>query len=147
MFFRIVVLKNFSVFTGKHQCWSLFLIKLQTWRLAKRLQNKCFPVNIAKFLRTPFLQNTSGGCFYKMMKFYKDMSTFFLTGWRHMSRKNTMEISSIYWSVLLLILFNWLFYPALAGWSDCMGKVRPDKAGSRLYKRGIPSCRDEKFYM
>ena len=26
----------------------------------KRLWHKCFPVNFAKFLRTPFLQNTSG---------------------------------------------------------------------------------------
>ena len=28
--------------------------------LKKRLGRKCFPVNFAKFLRTPFLQNTSG---------------------------------------------------------------------------------------
>ena len=25
MFFKIVVLKNFAIFTGKHLCWSLFL--------------------------------------------------------------------------------------------------------------------------
>ena len=24
---------------------------------------ECFPVNFVEFLRTPFLQNTSGGCF------------------------------------------------------------------------------------
>ena len=29
----------------------------------KRLQHKCFLVKFAKFLRTPFLQNTSGGYF------------------------------------------------------------------------------------
>ena len=29
MFFKMVVLKNFSIFTGKHLCWNLFLIKLQ----------------------------------------------------------------------------------------------------------------------
>ena len=30
----------------------------------KKLRNRCSPVNIAKFLRTPFfLKNTSGGCF------------------------------------------------------------------------------------
>ena len=29
----------------------------------KSLQHRCFPVNFAKFLRTPFLKNTSGGCF------------------------------------------------------------------------------------
>ena len=60
--------------------WSLFLIKLQTCRPAKRLQHRYFPVNIAKFLRTPFLQNASD-CFCKMMKFNKDstfVSIFFL---------------------------------------------------------------------
>ena len=44
-----------------------FLIKLQVSRLAtllkKRLWHRSFPVNFAKFLRTTFLQNTSGGCF------------------------------------------------------------------------------------
>ena len=29
MFFKIGVLKNFALFTGRHLCWSLFLIKLQ----------------------------------------------------------------------------------------------------------------------
>ena len=29
MFFKISVLENFAIFTGKHLCWSLFLIKLQ----------------------------------------------------------------------------------------------------------------------
>ena len=28
--------------------------------LKKRLWHRCFPVNFAKFLRTPFSQNTSG---------------------------------------------------------------------------------------
>ena len=31
--------------------------------LKKRLWRRCFPVNFAKFLRTPILQNTSGGRF------------------------------------------------------------------------------------
>ena len=56
------LLRNFAKFTGKHQ--SLFLIKAQTLRpvtlFKKRLWQKCFPVNFAKFLRAPFLQNTSG---------------------------------------------------------------------------------------
>ena len=29
MFFKIAVLENFAIFTGKHLCSSLFLIKLQ----------------------------------------------------------------------------------------------------------------------
>ena len=32
MFFKIGFLKHFTIFTGKHPCWSLFSIKLQAWR-------------------------------------------------------------------------------------------------------------------
>ena len=56
MFFKIDVLKIFAIFTRKHLCCSLFLIKLQafgTGTLLKRDSNK--GVNIAKFLRTAFL--------------------------------------------------------------------------------------------
>ena len=58
------VLRNFEKFTGKHLCQSLFFNKVVGLRpatlLKKRLWHRCFPVNFAKFLRTPFLQNTSG---------------------------------------------------------------------------------------
>ena len=47
------VLRNFTKFSGKHLCQSLFLLK-------KRLRHRCFPVSFVKFPRTPFLQNTSG---------------------------------------------------------------------------------------
>ena len=49
--FKMGVLKIVVVFTGKHLCWSLFLITF----LARGLQQRCFPVNFAKFLRTAFL--------------------------------------------------------------------------------------------
>ena len=42
IFFKIGILKNFSIFTGKHRCESLFLIKLQAWKpatLLKRVPN------------------------------------------------------------------------------------------------------------
>ena len=47
-----------------------FLIKLSqpATLLKKRLSHRCFPVNFAKFLRTLFLQNTSGGYFYNKSK-------------------------------------------------------------------------------
>ena len=45
MFFKVVVLNNFVMLKIKHLCWSLFLIDFLG----------CFPVNIAKFLRTAFL--------------------------------------------------------------------------------------------
>ena len=47
------VLRNFAKFTGEYLCQSLFFNK------ATSLRHRCFPVNFSKFLRTPFLQNTS----------------------------------------------------------------------------------------
>ena len=56
--------ENFAKFTGKYLCQSLFFNKVagvMTATLFKnRLWHRRFPVNFAKFLRTPFLQNTSG---------------------------------------------------------------------------------------
>ena len=60
---KVVVLPNLI---EKHLCWSLFFIKLQACNfIKKRLQHRCFPVKSAKFFKTLFLQNTSGGCFCK----------------------------------------------------------------------------------
>ena len=66
-------LRNFEKFRGKHLLQSLFfnkvaglksatLLKRRLWPKAcnvikKRL--RCFPMNFAKFLRTPYLQDTS----------------------------------------------------------------------------------------
>ena len=44
MFFKVGVLKHFAIFTANHGC---NFIK-------KRLKHSCFPVNIAKVLRTLF---------------------------------------------------------------------------------------------
>ena len=70
MFFKIGVLKHFSNFTEKQLCWSLFLIKLHargSANLLKRESNTTvFPVKFTKFLRAPFLQNTSAGCFWNV---------------------------------------------------------------------------------
>ena len=48
------VLRNFAKVTGKHMCQSLW-----HW---------CFPMDFAKFLRTPFLQNTPDDCFCNKLK-------------------------------------------------------------------------------
>ena len=58
------VLRNFAKFTGKHLCQGLLFNKVAgqarpATLLKKSLWHRCFPVNFAKFLRTPFLQNTS----------------------------------------------------------------------------------------
>ena len=55
------VLENFTKFTGKHLCQSLFFNKVAgpgprpATLLKKRLWHRCFPVNFVKFPRTPFL--------------------------------------------------------------------------------------------
>ena len=50
-------IKNVTIFTGKHLRWSLFLLKPAS--LLERDSNLCFPVNIAKFLRTLILKKVS----------------------------------------------------------------------------------------
>ena len=61
------VLKNFAKLTGKHLCLSLFFNKVASRRsatlLKKKLWHRCFPVDFAKFLRTPF--------FYSFAKFLR----------------------------------------------------------------------------
>ena len=54
-------LRNFTKFTGKHLCQSLFFNKVAGLRpttLLKRDSNTCFPVNFVKILRIPLV-----GCF------------------------------------------------------------------------------------
>ena len=60
---RTNVIKNFAKFTG-NTCDGVFFNKVVGHRpaalLKKRPRYRCFPVNIAKFLRTSFLEGTSG---------------------------------------------------------------------------------------
>ena len=54
-------IRNAAKFTGKHPYQSLFFNKVAGLRPAtlvkKRLRRRCFPVNFAKFIRTPILKN------------------------------------------------------------------------------------------
>ena len=55
------VLRNFAKSIGKHPCQSLFVNEVTglglrpATLLKKRIWHRCFPVNFAKFPRTPFL--------------------------------------------------------------------------------------------
>ena len=64
------VFKNFAKFTGKQLRQSLFFNKVTVLRTAillkKRLWRWCFPVNFSKFLKAPFLKNTSGRLLLKI---------------------------------------------------------------------------------
>ena len=62
--------------------------------------------------------------FHKLMKFSKDISYFFshrLTSKRH---KNTIEISSIYWNVLLWIFLNCCLNPLRANFTKWSNKLK-----------------------
>ena len=66
------VLTNFTKFTGKDLCQSLFFNKVAglspATLLKKRLWYRCFHVNFAELLRTRFLQNTSGRLFLHFLR-------------------------------------------------------------------------------
>ena len=74
------VLRNFAEFTGKHLCLGLFFNKVASVRpttlLKKRFWHRCFPVNFAKFLRTPFWQDTSG---WLLLDWHDILERFLLT--------------------------------------------------------------------
>ena len=79
IFFKIGVLKNFTKFSGKHLCWSLFLIKLQAFRRATLLkrdfQHRCFSCEVWEYFKNAFFyissSNTSG-CYFWMTEIEKE---------------------------------------------------------------------------
>ena len=70
------VLKNCANFTKKHLCQSRFFKKVPGLRpatlLKRRLWHRCFPVNFEKFLRTSFLQNTSGRVLISLVRYLNE---------------------------------------------------------------------------
>ena len=81
---RKVFLRNFAQFRGKHLRQVLFYNKIAGREPAtlrkKRLWHRCFPVNFAKFLRTPFSQNTSGRLFLDKQHFLNENPSKVLNG-------------------------------------------------------------------
>ena len=60
MLLKMGILKNVAIFTEKHLCWDLFLIKLQDCRAATLLKRDA---NTIDFLR--ILQNFNEHLFYR----------------------------------------------------------------------------------
>ena len=57
VFYKKAVLKNFATVTGKHLCWSLFLIKLQIFRLdSKKDSNTGVLLWICKIFKNSFFE-------------------------------------------------------------------------------------------
>ena len=94
---RKCVFRNFAKFTGKHLCQSLFFNKVAVLRpatlLKKRLWHRCFPVKFAIFLRTTFLQNTSG----RLFLFFKYHSIFYEQK-QDMTLREKRPYSELFWS-------------------------------------------------
>ena len=107
------VLRNFAKFTGKHLCQSLFFNKIASLRpatlLRKRLWHRCFPVNFVKFLRTPFIRNTSGDCFFYFLHVYNSNGwhfkclTHIQTSGRLCLRHTGKELLWYFWILLILL--------------------------------------------
>ena len=59
VFFKIVVLKNFAIFTVKQLCWSVFLSKVtlieQVTLSKKTIQHRCFPVHFTRLKSTYYM--------------------------------------------------------------------------------------------
>ena len=72
-FVRKGVLRNFAKFTGKQLCQVFFYNKVTdqdpVTLLEKRLWRWCFPMNFAKFPRTPFHRPPLDDCFLTIKHF------------------------------------------------------------------------------
>ena len=75
------ILRNFAKFAGKQLCQSPFWLATL---LKKSLWHRCFPENFAKFLRTPFSQNSSWWLFpTNLVEWYSNLQNRSLTWLSH----------------------------------------------------------------
>ena len=78
-------LRNFAKLTGKHLCQILFYNKIvgpepATFLKKKRLWHRYFPMNFAKFLRTPFHKTPLDDCFSTIQHFLAENPSKVLNG-------------------------------------------------------------------
>ena len=88
------LLRKFSKFTGKHLSQSFFFNKVASLRpatlLKKRLWKRCFTANFAKFVRTPFLTNTSGRLLLRRIIFIQKLNNSYKS--KNRKKKNIMTL-------------------------------------------------------
>ena len=74
IFFKIGILK-ISQYSQESTCVGSLYNKVAGVKacnfIKKKLQHRCFPVSIAKFLRTVFVYNASGGCLSNSLNQYQ----------------------------------------------------------------------------
>ena len=71
--------------------------------LKERLWHRCFPVNFAKFLRTPVFIEQSGGCFCKVTLLFKEGDKAFMDNYR------TISVLPCFSIILERIIYNRLY--------------------------------------
>ena len=74
MFYKKVVLKTLAIFTGKHLCWILVLVKLESI-LLKKAQTQVFSFEYGESFKNTYFQifkniyfTSANSCFYKSLK-------------------------------------------------------------------------------
>ena len=119
MFYKKAVLKNLAIFIGKHLSWSLSFNEnagLQSFGfIKKRLQYRCFVVNIAKFLRTLVLENICKRLFERfptlinnITRTYEVKKTFSLKQ-QQQENKQKSDLNIDNFAVLLHFLITYIF--------------------------------------
>ena len=100
---RKIFLKNFTVFTEKHLCWSIFLIVagLKACNFNKKiLQHRCFSVKTAKLLRATILRTSENCCLLKIYcKFNHDLVS-------HQTCSISGLLSVIFFKTMFLCVFG-----------------------------------------
>ena len=127
--FKFIQKQSRSVRKLKSRCSQKFLTKFTTKTpvlgslfqisLKKRLWYSCFPVNFAKFLRTPFSQNTplifavlTHCCFFLLICLSPSFHLF-VASYRYLILSESilqLSYSSIYLSSLLFLIPFWFFF-------------------------------------
>ena len=111
MFFKIGVIKSFAIFTGKNLSWSLFLIKFQVFKV----QNRCFSVKFAKFLRITVLKSICERLFPRILQekllnsIVRTLSIWamsFISHTRRLYQDLSQKKENLYWSVIMKIILN-----------------------------------------
>ena len=101
VFCKECVFKNIAKFTGKRLCRSFFW---PATLFKKRLRHRCFPVNFAKLLKTPFLIEQIRWLFCHHDLVDVDFSVF--KGYNN-------ETSSMRWVKVIVKHFKWNIDPEI----------------------------------
>ena len=115
-FIKKGVLKNFAKFTRKFLCPSLFYNKIAglATLLKKRLWHS-FPVNFAKFLRIPILENICERLLLKKSKFFISLRQAPMTVFRFSILVQDATLSNV---LILPLTFPHLVFICFSSWQS-----------------------------